>query len=185
MPEPRLQTIIHYPPLHLLSDDEKSLILQFRYYLSRNKHALPKFLECVHWGPKQEVDEALELLCRWQSLDPADALELLAPRFLEGVDPKVRKYTISRLQCADNEELLLYLLQLVQALRYEEPEFLQGVSPSHAPTLSADGVKLLCFIFPILSSSSAAMHTQMRHSCMRQQERTVKLSLPLEALRRR
>ena len=38
-----------------------------------------------------------------------------------------------------NEELLLYLLQLVQALRYEEPEFLQGVSPSHAPTLSADG----------------------------------------------
>ena len=24
----------------------------------------------------------------------------------------------------DNEELLLYLLQLVQALRYEEPEFL-------------------------------------------------------------
>ena len=106
----RLQTIIHYPPLHLLSDDEKSLILQFRYYLSRNKHALPKFLECVHWGPKQEVDEALELLCRWQSLDPADALELLAPRFLEGVDPKVRKYTISRLQCADNEELLLQSL---------------------------------------------------------------------------
>ena len=134
-----LQTIIHYPPLHPLSDDEKSLILQFRYYLSRDKQALPKFLECVHWGPKQEVDEALELLSRWELLDPADALELLSPRFLQkGVDPRVRKYAISRLQCADNEELLLYLLQLVQALRYEEPEFLHGVSTSDAPTLSAD-----------------------------------------------
>lgn len=135
----RLQTIIHYPPLHQLADEEKSLILQFRYYLARDKQALPKFLECVHWetGAKQEVDEALELLCRWQPLDPADALELLAPRF-KGVDPKVRKYAISRLQCADNEELLLYLLQLVQAVRYEEPEFLQGVSSSHTFTLSAD-----------------------------------------------
>ena len=34
---------------------------------------------------------------------------LLAPRFLEGVDPQSSKiHEISRLQCADNEELLLY-----------------------------------------------------------------------------
>ena len=67
---------------------------------------------------------------KWQPLDPAEALELLTPVFME---PKVRKYAISRLQCADNEELLLYLLQLVQALRYEEPDFSGTKEPPEEP----------------------------------------------------
>jgi phosphatidylinositol 3-kinase len=116
-----IASIVNLPPTHVLSADEKSLIWQFRYYLGQNKAALPKFLQSVSWQSKQEVEEALDLLSKWQPLDPADALELLSPNFKE---PKVRAYAISRLQCAENEELLLYLLQLVQALRYEEPEFL-------------------------------------------------------------
>ena len=116
-----IMSIVKLPPTHVLSTDEKSLIWQFRYYLVQNKVALPKFLQSVSWQSKQEVEEALGLLYKWQPLEPADALELLSPVFKE---PRVRAYAISRLQCADNEELLLYLLQLVQALRYEEPEFL-------------------------------------------------------------
>lgn len=117
-----IMSIVHLPPTHVLSADEKSTIWQFRYYLMQNKVALPKFLQSVSWQSKQEMEEALDLLYKWQPLDPADALELLSPTFKE---PKVRAYAISRLQCADNEELQLYLLQLVQALRYEEPEFLK------------------------------------------------------------
>jgi len=45
-----------------------------------------------------------------------DALELLSPNFTH---PAVRRYAISRLQQAPDEEILLYLLQLVQALKYE------------------------------------------------------------------
>lgn len=117
-----IKSIVNLPPTHVLSADEKSLIWQFRYYLAQNKAALPKFLQSVSWQSKQETEEALELLYKWQPLDPADALELLSPAFMEA---KIRAYAISRLQCADNEELQLYLLQLVQALRYEKPVSLE------------------------------------------------------------
>ena len=125
-----IMSIVNLPPTHVLSTDEKSLIWQFRYYLVQNKTALPKFLQSVSWQSKQEMEEALDLLYKWQPLDPADALELLSPAFKE---PKVRAYAISRLQCADNDELLLYLLQLVQALRYEEPEFLAEQDAKEPP----------------------------------------------------
>lgn len=117
----RIQTILKYPPTHTLSQDEKSLIWKFRYSLVQDKSALTKFLQCVDWTVGSEVEEGVGLLSGWQTLDPSDALSLLGPTF---PDAKVRKYAISKLQCVENEELLLYLLQLVQALRYEEPEFL-------------------------------------------------------------
>jgi hypothetical protein len=50
-------------------------------------------------------------------MDPEDALELLGSKYKD--HPKIRSYAISRLQLASNEDLILYLLQLVQALRYE------------------------------------------------------------------
>ena len=115
-----IMKIVNLPPTQILTSNEKSLIWQFRYYLVQDKAALPKFLQSVSWQSKQEAEEALELLYKWQPLDAAEALELLTPTYTE---PKVRMYAISRLKCADNDELLLYLLQLVQALRYEEPAF--------------------------------------------------------------
>ena len=134
----RLKQIIRYPPTHGLSSDEKSLIWQFRYYLSQEKEALTKFLQCVDWSNTQESEEALDLLSKWQPLEPAEALELLTPKFQKPVDPKVRKYAIGCLQSADNEELLLYLLQLVQALRYEVPEFMNKQASEGVVMLVAD-----------------------------------------------
>ena len=136
----RLQAIIQQPPTQSLNTDDKSLIWQFRYYLSLDKGALTKFLQCVDWGSNQESEEALDLLAKWQPLEPAAALELLTPKFQSPVHPKVRKYAMSRLQCADNEELLLYLLQLVQALRYEIPSFSEQATSAFVPTLVADQV---------------------------------------------
>ncbi|KAH3837707.1 hypothetical protein DPMN_111108 [Dreissena polymorpha] len=52
-------------------------------------------------------------------MDVEDALELLTPTFAH---PTVRKYAVTRLRQADDEDLLLYLLQLVQALKYENFE---------------------------------------------------------------
>lgn len=141
MPNPKLRAhiakIVNAPSTQVLTSDQKSLLWQFRYYLMEQKVALPKFLQSVNWQLKQEAEEAFELLYKWQPLEPADALELLTPQFKE---PKVRRYAISRLQCADNEELLLYLLQLVQALRYEEPEFLANLNKhqEEPPALSLD-----------------------------------------------
>ena len=135
----RLQNIIHYPPTQVLTNDEKSLIWQFRYYLSKDKEALTKFLRCVDWSSTVETGEALHLLEKWQPIDPAASLELLSPQFKGPVHPFVCKYAIARLQCTDNEELLLYLLQLVQALRYESHSFIVGQTKVDSPpTLSAD-----------------------------------------------
>jgi phosphatidylinositol 3-kinase len=145
----RLQKIIQYPPTQVLNTDDKSLIWQFRYYLALNKEALTKFLQCVDWSSSQESQEALDLLLKWQPIDPAAALELLTPKFQLPVDPRVRKYAMSRLQCADNEELLLYLLQLVQALRYETPHFIEQPPSDYPPTLLADQIY------------SEATHTQL------------------------
>ena len=104
-----IMKILNYAPTHELSTNEKSLIWQFRYYLTQEKKALAKFVQSIDWHSKQEADEAIELMYRWQPLDTTDALELLTRDFK---DARVRKYAISRLQCADNEELLLYLLQV-------------------------------------------------------------------------
>lgn len=121
-----IMRVVNLPPTQVLSSTEKFLIWQFRYYLMQEKAALPKFLQSVSWQSKQEADEALDLLYKWQPLNAAEALELLTPTYTE---TKVRKYAISRLKCADNDELLLYLLQLVQALRYEQPAFFDEQLP--------------------------------------------------------
>lgn len=55
---------------------------------------------------------------QWAPMDVEDALELLSRNFTH---PTVRQYAVTRLQQAPDEDLLLYLLQLVQALKYEDP----------------------------------------------------------------
>jgi phosphatidylinositol 3-kinase len=56
------------------------------------------------------------LLARWKVIDPEDALLLLSPDFTV---PAVREHAVDALRRATDDELLIYLLQLVQALRYE------------------------------------------------------------------
>ncbi|KAK3441533.1 hypothetical protein EUGRSUZ_B01683 [Eucalyptus grandis] len=56
---------------------------------------------------------------RWETIDGCDALELLSPVFKSEA---VRAYAVSVLERADDEELQCYLLQLVQALRFERSD---------------------------------------------------------------
>lgn len=119
----QLNAIVSYPPTKVLSSEEQDLVWKFRYYLMSQKKALTKFLKCLNWQVSAEVRIALELLTTWQPMDTQDALELLTPQFQH---PQVRLYAVSRLRQATDEDLLLYLLQLVQALKYENYE--QAVS---------------------------------------------------------
>jgi phosphatidylinositol 3-kinase len=121
-----LQQVINYPPLHPLSNKEKHLVWTYRYHLSQDGRALPKFLKSVRWGTRQEnkdeVEEALELLQQWHPMDAGEALELLNAEFSgDKTHPAIRQYAVSQLQKVDNEELQFYLLQLVQAIRYDSP----------------------------------------------------------------
>ncbi|XP_066575957.1 phosphatidylinositol 3-kinase catalytic subunit type 3 isoform X2 [Amia ocellicauda] len=112
----QLNIIVSYPPTKQLSSEEQDLVWKFRYYLTTQEKALTKFLKCVNWALPQEAKQALELLGKWRPMDVEDSLELLSSQF---TNPTVRRYAVARLQQADDEDLLMYLLQLVQALKYE------------------------------------------------------------------
>ncbi|TRY87681.1 hypothetical protein DNTS_013624 [Danionella cerebrum] len=119
----QLNIIVSYPPTKQLSSEEQDLVWKFRYYLTTQEKALTKFLKCVNWDLPQEAKQALELLGKWRPMDVEDSLELLSSQF---TNPTVRRYAVARLQQADDEDLLMYLLQLVQALKYENFDDIQG-----------------------------------------------------------
>ncbi|KPJ11468.1 Phosphatidylinositol 3-kinase catalytic subunit type 3 [Papilio machaon] len=113
----QLAALVAAPPRRTLSADDQDLVWKYRFYLSSHRRALTKFLECVNWNRPAEVRQALAMMKQWAPMDVEDALELLTPKFTH---PAVRRYAISRLRQAPDEDLLLYLLQLVQALKYED-----------------------------------------------------------------
>ena len=112
-----LNVILSYEPTQDLTAEEKDLVWRFRYFLTREKRALTKFVKSVNWRDVGESQQAVDILPKWTEIDVDDALELLGPTFDNAA---VRSYAVERLRKADDDELLLYLLQLVQALKYEE-----------------------------------------------------------------
>lgn len=108
-----LNMIMSYSPTHVLSPEEKDLVWKFRYHLTKDKRALTKFVKSVNWQDQSESRQAIQVLGKWTDIDVDDALELLGPTF---DNRAVRGYAVERLRKAGDNELLLYLLQLVQAL---------------------------------------------------------------------
>ncbi|KAI4166333.1 MAG: hypothetical protein LQ342_000223 [Letrouitia transgressa] len=112
-----LNTIMAYGPTQELNGEEKDLVWKFRHHLTRDKRALTKFVKSVAWQDQNEARQAVQILPKWTEIDVDDALELLGPTF---DNPAVRAYAVDRLRESDDGELLLYLLQLVQALKFEK-----------------------------------------------------------------
>eukprot|EP00934_Nitzschia_sp_Nitz4_P003774 Nitzschia sp. Nitz4//scaffold119_size111653//31897//35236//NITZ4_004185-RA/size111653-augustus-gene-0.210-mRNA-1//1//CDS//3329533821//3764//frame0 len=116
----RLAAIIASPSHHP-SREEKDLLWRFRFSLVDNRRALTKFLLAVDWTVESEVVQAAELLEQWRKRSPievTDALKLLGKQVAYQTN-LVRSYAIDTLTAAPDEELSLYLLQLVQALKFE------------------------------------------------------------------
>lgn len=113
-----MQEIFSLPPTAQLTANDKDLLWKFRFSLHRSPRSLTKFLKCVTWSDDVEAKQATEkLLPLWgQDIGIDDALELLGPGFS---DRRVRAFAVERLKIADDEEIMLYLLQLVQALKFD------------------------------------------------------------------
>lgn len=108
-------------PSHQLSREQRDLLWRFRFSLVDNRRALTKFLVAVDWTVESEVVQAAELLDQWRKRSPievTDALKLLGKHVAFQTD-LVRDYAIETLAAAPDSELRLYLLQLVQAIKYE------------------------------------------------------------------
>ncbi|KAF6754471.1 atypical/PIKK/PI3K protein kinase [Ephemerocybe angulata] len=139
-----LTHILSYSPSQQLSSEEKDLIWKFRFYLARDKKGLTKFLKSVTWRDSSEVKQAVEeLLPMWTEIDTDDALELLGP---STVDSRVRAFAVRQLSRADDDELMLYLLQLVQALKFESAVTEQRSSRSTTTAISYDDSGLTDFL---------------------------------------
>ena len=112
----RLAIAMSSPITRKMDMDTQNLLWKFRYSLSSDPRALTKFLKSVDWNDKDETKAAIGLMHQWTPIGPAAALELLTPHF-KNID--VRSYAVGVLSRAEDDEILVYLLQLVQALRYE------------------------------------------------------------------
>ncbi|KAI1619460.1 phosphatidylinositol 3-kinase [Exophiala viscosa] len=114
-----LNEILSYGPTQELTPQEKDVVWTFRRHLSRDKRALTKVVKATDWSNPSEARQMAELIPRWAKIDVDSALELLGPTY---DSPVVRAYAVDRLRQAGDAELLLYLLQLVQALKFEDYE---------------------------------------------------------------
>jgi len=112
----KIDDVLAQPPGSRLSHDDRELLWRFRGELTKEGRALTRFLKCVDWSDSAESRQASELMTKWAKISMADALELLSPDY--PID-SVRAHAVEALQSTSDEELLHFLLQLVQALRYE------------------------------------------------------------------
>uniref|UniRef100_A0A671SHF1 phosphatidylinositol-4,5-bisphosphate 3-kinase n=1 Tax=Sinocyclocheilus anshuiensis TaxID=1608454 RepID=A0A671SHF1_9TELE len=104
-------------PLSQLCENEKDLIWTLRYDCRENfPQSLPKLLLSVKWSKHEDMAQLQALLQIWPKLSPRDALELLDFNY---PDQYVREFAVYCLRDMSDDELLQYLLQLVQVLRYE------------------------------------------------------------------
>ena len=94
---------MRYPPTAELSTPQRDLLWKFRFYLTRDKRALTKFLKAVVWSDPGEAAQAVEvLLPMWTEIELDDALELLGPA--EGFrNERVRSYAVRQLERADDD----------------------------------------------------------------------------------
>ncbi|KAJ9646057.1 Phosphatidylinositol (PI) 3-kinase [Knufia peltigerae] len=122
-----INEILSYGPTQELTPQEKDVIWTFRRHLSRDKRALTKVVKATDWNSPSEARQIAELIPKWAKIDVDFALELLGPTYDSAV---VRAYAVDRLRQAGDAELLLYLLQLVQALKFEQYDSQAETLPS-------------------------------------------------------
>uniref|UniRef100_A0A3P9PM09 phosphatidylinositol-4,5-bisphosphate 3-kinase n=1 Tax=Poecilia reticulata TaxID=8081 RepID=A0A3P9PM09_POERE len=98
-------------------EDEKELLWKLRIEVRDYfPECLSKLLLITKWNKREDVVQMVSLLKSWPELPAIQALELLDYSF---PDPAVRYFTIRCLKKLSDNELLQYLIQLVQVLKYE------------------------------------------------------------------
>ena len=132
---------LNTPDFIKLDDQGATNFWRYRYALLKQdkKYALPKILNAVKWDQENVVNDFLaDILTKWKTVEVCDILYMLSRQFnvnpflykdqQENEIPKsmlkgfkeVRKFAVSRLKEVPSDDINFILLQLVQALRYED-----------------------------------------------------------------
>ena len=130
----KINNLLNTPDFIDLEED-KEIFWKNRYELKRNctHDALTKILNAVNWNKKEMYKEFLKnILKSWKPIEMCDILYILSRKFsvnklfmdnkrikdLEGLK-NLRKYAVRELKKFTAIELNFILLQLVQAIKYE------------------------------------------------------------------
>lgn len=109
--------IVLSDPFIEMTESDRSMLWRSRYLLRKSPSLLPKFLLAVNWFDPESVAEAYNLLYTWEPFSYVESLQMLDGRF---PDPKVRAAAVQMLGGLTDNELLSFLLQLTQLLKYEQ-----------------------------------------------------------------
>ena len=135
----KITKLLNTPDFIKLDNNDVALFWNYRYYLLNNTNyskALTKIMNSVKWGNLKSENEFIKnILKHWNKIEISDILFMLSRKFsvnnlypntdiilnnnFEGMK-KLRKFAVTKLEEYSNEELNFILLQLVQAIRYED-----------------------------------------------------------------
>ncbi|XP_055009582.1 phosphatidylinositol 4,5-bisphosphate 3-kinase catalytic subunit gamma isoform isoform X1 [Boleophthalmus pectinirostris] len=163
----QFEAIVSTDPLHPLSPEDKELLWHFRHECMKHPRAYPKLLGSVRWGKQEDVLATHRLLERssaWDTsgLDVGLAMQLLDCHYS---DAQVRSMAVRKLETLEDDDVLRYLLQLVQAVKFE---------PYHDSALvrfllkrALRSKRIGHFLFWFLRSEIAqSMHYQQRYAVL-------------------
>ncbi len=133
----RINILLNTPDFIKLDNNDITLFWNYRYELLKNNTplALTKIMNSVKWGNLKSENEFIKnILKYWKTIELSDILFMLSRKFsvnniypnsdtilnnLDGMK-ELRKFAVKKLEEHSNEELNFILLQLVQAIRYED-----------------------------------------------------------------
>lgn len=99
--------------------DKREVLWEKRYYLHKFPHALPKILHAAHSWDYDSATDLHALIRSWEPLSPLQALELFLPRYPDMI---VRAQAVQWISAMPNDQLIVYLPQLLQALKHDTYE---------------------------------------------------------------
>eukprot|EP01132_Coremiostelium_polycephalum_P010003 gene10003-12268_t len=120
----RLTVIFEKNPLVELNEEERELCWKYRHYCKHIPHSTAKVISSVPWNNPECTQELYQMLQTWTPLEVIDSLELLSSKFL---DKEVRKFAVKTLRRMTDSEIIMYLPQIIQAIKHE---------PNHYSTLA-------------------------------------------------
>ena len=133
----QINEVLNMPDFIELESKNSILFWSHRYELLKKNtpYALTKIMNSVKWGDVKSENEFIKnILTPWKTVEICDILYMLSRKFsvnklypntngvLDNFDgmKKIREYAIKKLSEHSNEDLNFILLQLVQAIRYED-----------------------------------------------------------------
>ena len=142
----QMDEVLNMPDFIEMESKNTILFWSHRYELLKKNtpYALTKIMNSVKWGDQKNENEFItNILQKWKTVEICDILYMLSRKFsvnkmypntngvidhLDGMK-LVRKYAIEKLEEHTDDELNFILLQLVQAIRYEDINLKKVDSP--------------------------------------------------------